>query len=321
MNRLLRGLFICLALGLAGTTNADTYVVSFADIRDAVDGSDVPPDQAISALLAQTLRDELDALGFDFSQGGVLGDFPVDEVTEIIDTSCPLPSPYEWHTDATTATVTIDPDSSVAIGLDSLQSITLNANLTGVVTSTANAWVRWGIDIPFGSNCEKFDTDNGWISVTVPFALDLTVDLQLDPAYDAAQVAIVVDKQATVNSDFIISNASIDYDFGTISLTEVVLRFVEDRLGEDLKTKGEEAFGDLLVELTNRLDGLDENGIPDPTIEPFNGPTIFALDVSEEDRAFVRDVLELLGLPDIVISMLGSRGIGILLDLVVSTLR
>ncbi|MDH3619603.1 MAG: alpha/beta hydrolase [Gammaproteobacteria bacterium] len=316
MNRL-KVLFICLALGLAGTTHADTYVVSFADIRDAVDNSDVPPDEAISALLAQTLRDELDALGFDFSEGGVLGEFDVDELTEIIDTSCPIPSPYEVHTDATTATVTIDEGSSIAVGLDSLQSITLNANLTGVVTSTANAWVRWGQDIPFGSDCEKFDTDNGWISVTVPFDLDLSVDLQLDPTYDAVQVAIVVDKQATVAGDFVISNAFIDYDFGVVSLTEVVLRIFEDRLTADLEAKGVEAFDNLLVELVNRLDGLDADGNPDPTIEAFNGPTTFALDMSEEDTAFVRDVLELLGLPDIVISMLGTRGIDILLDLVV----
>jgi len=48
--------FVCLALGLAGTSNAETYVVSFADIRDAVDNSDVPPDQAISACLATRWR-------------------------------------------------------------------------------------------------------------------------------------------------------------------------------------------------------------------------------------------------------------------------
>ena len=70
MNRI-AVLFICLALGLAGTSNADTYVVSFADIRDAIDNSDVPPDQAISAYLARTLRAELDDLGFDFEQGDV----------------------------------------------------------------------------------------------------------------------------------------------------------------------------------------------------------------------------------------------------------
>ena len=316
MNRI-AVLFVCLALGLAGTSNADTYVVSFADIRDAIDNSDVPPDQAISAYLARTLRDELDALGFDFEQGGLLGEFPVDEVTEIIDTNCPIPSPYEVHTDATTAAVTIDEGSSFTIGLDSLQSITLNANLTGVVTSTATAWVRWGQNIPFGSDCAKYDTDHGWISVTVPFSLDLTVNLQLTPTYEAQQVAIVVDKSATVNGDFAINGASIDYDFGPVSLTEVILRFAEDSLVDEIELKGQQAVADLLTELSYRLDGLDENGNPDPTIEPFNGPTTFALDMSEEDKAFVRGVLDTLGLPDIVIAMLGTRGIDILLDLVV----
>ena len=310
-------LFVCLALGLASTSYADTYVVSFADIRDAIDNSDVPPDQAISAYLARTLRAELDSLGFDFEQGGVLGDFPVDEVTEIIDTSCPIPSPYELHTDATTAVVSIDEGSSITIGLDSLQSITLDANLTGVVTSTATAWVRWGQDIPFGSDCSKFDTDHGWISVTVPFSLDLAVDLQLTPSYEAEQVAIVVDKSATVSGDFAINGASIDYDFGSVSLTEIVLRFAEDSLVDEIEGKGEQAVTDLLAELSYRLDGLDENGDPDPTIEAFNGPTVFALDMDEDDKAFVRGALDTLGLPDIVISMLGSRGIDILLDLVV----
>lgn len=319
MNRLYGCLFILLALGLAGAhaVRADTYVISFADLRDAIDNSNVPPDQAVGAFLALRLREELDGLGFDFEQGGVLGDFPVDEVTEIIDTNCPIPSPYEVHTDATTASISIDEGSSITLGLDSLQSITLVADLTGVVTSRADAWVRWGQNFPFGDDCEKFDTDHGWISVAIPFSLNLTVDMQLDPTYDTEQVAIVVDKAATVNGEFAIAGASVDYDFGVVSLTEAVLRFAEDSLVEDLEARGEQAVADLLVALSYRLDGLDEYGNPDPTIEAFNGQTIFALDLDDEDRAFVRDTLATLGLPDIVISMLGSRGIDILLDLVV----
>ena len=66
-----------------------------------------------------------------------------------------------------------------------------------------------------------------------------------------------------------------------------------------------------------QLDGLDENGIPDPTIEPFNGPSTFVLNTDEEDEAFIRDLLAQLGIPELVLAMIEDRGVEILLQLVV----
>ncbi|MDH4048927.1 MAG: alpha/beta hydrolase [Gammaproteobacteria bacterium] len=295
----------------------ETYVIPFDDLRGVVDNSEAPPDQAIANYLAGLLRDQLAELGFDIQGGSALGEFPVDEVTEIIDTSCPIPSPYEVHTDATTATVTLDPDSSISIVLDSLDSISITADLNGVVTASSPAWVRWGQNIPFGTRCAKFDTDHGWVAVRVPFALDIDLQLSLFPSYDPDQVAIVVDKFATIGGDVQIGAATLDYDFGYISLTELVLAFIEDALVADVAIQGEQAIDDAIIALNYRLDGLDENGMPDATINAFNGPTVFALEYDADDEAFINDLLATFGIPEIVIEMLGDRGIELLLQLAI----
>ncbi|MCH8073496.1 MAG: alpha/beta hydrolase [Proteobacteria bacterium] len=76
-------------------------------------------------------------------------------------------------------------------------------------------------------------------------------------------------------------------------------------------------FADAITVLNYRLDGLDKNGVPDPTITAFNGPTTFVLEVSEEDQAFVSGLLLQFGIPDLLKSMLDERGIEILLQLVI----
>jgi len=65
------------------------------------------------------------------------------------------------------------------------------------------------------------------------------------------------------------------------------------------------------------MDGLDENGVPDPTITAFNAPSTFVVSADEEDQDFIRELLAELGVPDIVLTMVDERGVEILLQLVV----
>jgi hypothetical protein len=246
-----------------------------------------------------------------------MGDIPIEEITEVIESNCNFPQPYVVHTDATTATVTIADSSSLILNLDSIRSISLQAELTGTVSTAANAWVRWGQDVPFGDNCATISTDNGWVGLDLPFNISLDLALDLVPSYDNNLLALVVDKHATLSGQAEINGGNLQHDFGTASPTDLVLSIFEDELLLKLQTNGEQAVADAIAGLNFRLDGLDENGMPDPTITAFNAPTTFVLDVNAEDEAFVRDLLLQFGIPDLVITMLDDRGVEILLQLVI----
>lgn len=301
----------------ASDARAETIVIPFSDLRLLLEDPGSSPEDAIEAYLAGLLGDQLLDLGFSAGSDGLIGDFPIDEITEIIDTNCPLPSPFEVHTDASTAVVEIDESSSIVFDLDSIRDISIELRLTGTISTVTNAWVRWGINIPFGNNCQKYDTDHGWVSLDQAFELDLDIQLELDPAFDDELVAIVVDKRATVDGEIRLVGGTLDYDFGTISLTELLLAIFEDELLDELQAAGVEAVGDEIVALNLRLDGLDADGNPDPAIEPFNGPTTFVIDVGEDDEDFIQALLAELGIPDIVLSMVVDRGIEILLNLAI----
>ncbi len=93
--------FLALIVVLPVAAGADTYVIPFSDILQAVDKSCDSPDSVMRAYLTGLIRDELEALGFDVNGGLVFGEIPVEELTQIIETDCDFPSPYEMHTDTT----------------------------------------------------------------------------------------------------------------------------------------------------------------------------------------------------------------------------
>ena len=316
-SQLARALLLGIAMLMPGLVPAQTYVIPFTDVRTESENTGEAPDDVIHALLVDLIRSELDELGFDVDAGIVLNDIPIEAFTEIIETDCDFPRPFEVHTDATTATVTIDDSSSLTLSLDSIRSITLEAALSGSVSADADAWVRWGQDIPFVGDCVKFDTDHGWVGLTLPFDIDVTLALDLEPSIDAEQLAIIVDKQATLSGEAVIGNGDLDHEFGPISLTDLVLSIFKDRLLDAISENGEDAVAQAIVELNYRLDGRDENGEPDPTLAAFNGPSTFLLDISEDDRESVRDLLGQYGIPEIVIDMLDERGVEVLLTLAI----
>ena len=299
------------------SAGAETFVIPFSEIREAIDASGDDPDAAIRAYLAGQIREELDALGFNVDGGLVFADVPVDAYTETIQTDCDFPQPYKVHTDATTATITLDDSSSLTLALDSIRSIDLIADLTGVIDTDARAWVRWGQDVPFVGDCKTINTDHGRVGLSLPLDIDLTLSLSLDPVYDAEQVAIVVDKHALLSGQARFTGGELRHDFGPISLTDAVLDAFEDELLEQLGTKGSQVAADAITALNHQFDGLDEDGLPDPAIEPFNAPSTFVLSTDEEDQAFIRELLEELGIPEIALAMAEDRGVEILLQLVV----
>ncbi len=309
--------FLALATALPISAHADTYVIPFSEVREAIDSSNSPPDVVIRAYLAGLIRDELNALGFDIEGGLVLDDIPIDAISEIIETDCNFFRPYAVLADATTATVTIADSSSLTVNLDSIRSITLLADLIGNVSASTSAQVRWGQDVPFGRDCATVNTDHGLIGLSVPFNISLDLALDLTPSYDGDLLALVVDKHAVLSGQAQIGVGNLFHDFGTASLTDLLISIFKDQLLEKLQVNGEQAVAEAIAGLNYRLDGLDKNGVPDPTIEAFNEPSTFILEVDEEDQAFVRDLLSQFGIPDLVISILDDRGIEILLQLVI----
>jgi acetyl esterase/lipase len=317
MKQLISCLLLLHVAALPISVRADTYVIPFSEIRQAIQDSHESPDTVIHDYLAGKIRDELDALGLNIDGGLVFGEVPVEEITEIIRTDCDFPRPYEIHTDATTATVTIDDTSSLTIGLNSIRSIEVAANLTGTIVTDTTAWVRWGQDIIFVGDCVRINTDHGWLGLSLPFEFNLDLMLDLNPHYDDDLVAIVVDKYATLAGEAVFNGGNLQHDFGSISLTDLVISIFKDELIAELGTKGEQAVSDAINTLNYRLAGLDANGVPDSTITAFNGPTTFVLDVSEDDKEFIKELLQEFGIPDIVLAMIEDRGVEVLLQLAI----
>ena len=315
--QLISRLLLAVVLALPATVSAESYVIPFSEIRQAVSDSSDSPDTVIHDYLVGKIRDELDALGLNLDGGLVFGEVPVDAITEIIRTDCNFLRPYEIHTDATTATIAIADSSSLTIDFNSLRSFEILADLRGVIETETNAWVRWGQDILFIGDCVKINTDHGWLGLTLPFEIDLDLMLDLNPSYDANLVAIVVDKYASITGQAQFNGGNLRHDFGSLSPTDLVLSVFEDEMLEELNAQGQQAVADAIAALNHRFNGLDENGMPDSTIVAFNGPTTFELNVSEDDKAFIRDLLQELGIPDIVLAMIEDRGVEVLLQLVI----
>jgi len=299
------------------SVRADTFVIPFSDIRQEIDSSGDDPDAVIRAYLVDLIRTELDTQGFNLDGGLVFSQIPIAEITDTFETSCIFPQPFQLHTDATVATVTLDDSSSLTIALDTLRSIEILASLTGIIDADATAWVNWGQNVPLVGNCKSINKDHGWVGLTVPLAIDLSLMLDLNPSYDADQVAIVVDKRAMLTGQAQFNGGNLQHDFGTLSLTDLVLSIFEDDLLDAMSSNGVQAVADAITNLNYSLDGLDENGLPDPTIQAFNGPTAFVLEANEDDRAFIDQLLQDLGIPEIVLAMVEDRGVEILLQLVV----
>ena len=72
--RLISCLLFLTVTALPISVSADTYIIPFSDIRQAVDGSNESPDTVIHDYLAEQIRDELDALGLNIDGGLVFGE-------------------------------------------------------------------------------------------------------------------------------------------------------------------------------------------------------------------------------------------------------
>jgi len=315
--RLLRCIAVLASLLLPASAFADTFVIPFSEIRASAGDTGDPPDDVIRQYLVNLLRAELEKQGFGTEGAINLSDLPVDEYTAVIATNCNLPRPYAIHTDATTASITVSDQSSLVLDLQSIRSISLDLHLVGSISAETAAWVRWGQDVPFGKNCATISTDHGIVGFAMGFDIRLNLDLALDPVYNEDVLGLVIDKHAQVGGQVNFVSGYIWHDFGTASPTDLVLDYFENELLQSARDNGTVAFNDAITTFNYRLDGLDENGDPDPAIEPFNAPSTVIIDVAAEDVAFVRDALRQFGIPDIVISMLDERGVDILLRLAV----
>lgn len=278
-------------------------------------GTTNSPDTTINRYLANQLKTQFDALGLNTNIALVVGDVQLDKFDKTLATVCPVPLPKQAHIDAAVAHITFDTTSGLAIDIPALQNITVTAHLTGRIDTQAPAQVTWGQAIPFIGNCENVWTENGTIAVTLPFALDLTANVSLEPSYDEQQVAIIVNKNAALSGSVSFGTGNIDTKFGSNSPAASIINAFEDYLLNALTTSAEKKLAQKLAALNNRLNGLDANGNPDPLIEAFNQPSVFVIEDNPQNQETVRALLRELDIPEFVTQLMANKGAEILLRL------
>jgi len=312
-------LLLAIIIYLPQSAFSETFTIPISDLREDLSTLPQDPTSTLQQRLAQQLQKELNQLGLQTGANFLFGEFPIEEFNEKINRLCLVPLPKKAHIDATNATVFIHDSSQFDFQLNSLQDITIVANLSGHIETQADAWISWGQAVPFVSDCKSFTKDNGQISASMPFDIDVTLTIDLSLSYDPQLVAIVIDKNAEVLGNLTLHGGNIKPDFGDVSLTNAILNAYESYLLNKLRSKGSDRFDQKVQEFNNRLNGLDSNGNIDNSITAFNGQTIFTFDQNPEDQAVIQDILTQLGIPDMLVQMLNERGIEILLQLIVMT--
>ena len=210
------------------------------------------------------------------------------------------------------ATVTVDPaiadirladGSAFTLDLNGIKDIVIRVSLSGSISLSAKTQVSYGTRL--SGSCREFATDSGLLLANTNFDLDLALNINLDPSYDSVNEWLVVDKFAQISGGVNFGNTDIDGDFGGINVTGLLIEAAENVLKENFKQQGSEAITGFIGEINNKLNGLDNNGLPDPGMTSvFNSQTIFELPAEIHDSEFIRLLITELGLPDILFSAL-----------------
>lgn len=312
MRRLIRPrghlLLVALCGWLASAVQAAPVVIPIELLRDA--SPDASPDASATPerRLAQLVRAHFDHLGLSIDNGVLFGNFPLEGYQEELVSFCAVPLPKEIQTDPATAQVALDPQGQFVVDVDDLRTITISANLPGHLRVNTPARIIWGQAVPFVGNCEKLNTDHGSLSLDLPFELNFTIALHTVLDYDAANVAVILDKHAVISGDLAYGAGSIDSDFGGISLTDTVISAFERYLLRALTGGGQDKFAEKVQTLNRRLDGLDGSGNRDDNLAPFNGRTVFPLLEDLDDAKTAGALIAQLGLGEILVDTLNRRG-------------
>ena len=280
-------------------------------------GSPQQPGETIDAFRARRLLEQVGELGLHVDAGLIFAHFPIEATTQELATRCPVPLPKSIHTNAAEVAVNLGSDSTVTFNLDSLRDLSVRFDVIGELHATTNAAVQWGQAIPFVGNCEKVGTDNGTLTVHLPFALQFSVNIRLDPQFDEQQLVFIIDKFAIADGSLELGSGWIDPDFGSVSLTDSVINAFEDNLLGRLRARGLDRFTSNLSRLNNRFAGLNEAGNPDPALEPFNGLTTFPLLTDATNQETAAALARELNLGNLIIQFFDTRGPDVLLQLLV----
>ena len=265
-------------------------------ISDLTGNFDQENSDPFAAYMRQLLQDELDKSGIQLQDNQLLNQFTTPEITS----------------GGCAATVTVDPavadlrlagGSAFNLVLNGIKDIAINANLSGSITLSANTRVSYGTKL--SGKCREFASDSGILLAKTNFDLNLTINVNLVPSYDAVNQWLVVDKQAQISGSVNFSRTDIDGDFGRINLTGLLIEATESALIKNFTRQGSSAITDLIRETNNQLNGLDSNGVSDPNItNVFNGQTIFELPPEINESGFADLLINKFGLPDIIFNVL-----------------
>ena len=287
---------VCALLFIYSTTcMAITNHISIP-ISDLTGNFDQANSDPLAAYMHKLLQAELDKSGIQLQDNQLLTQLSTPKITS----------------GGCTANVTVDPaiadlrlasGSAFTLDLNGIKDIVIQANLSGSIALSANALVSYGTRL-FGS-CREYATDSGVLLAKTNFDLSLTVNINLVPSYDSVNEWLVVDKHAQISGGVNFGNTDIDGDFGGLNVTGLLIEAAESVLIKNFTQQGNEAIADFISETNNRLNGLDNNGIPDPGINSvFNSQTIFELPPEIHDSEFKSLLITELGLPDILFSVL-----------------
>jgi len=293
------GLFF---LSFSGTSvhAATTQInIPIEDITRSLDGAGPSAGDPLKQYLTQLLQDEINKAGLHYGAGQIIDTFLTPR-TEY-DVACSID---KIILNPATVVVALTDGTNFDLQFDGLKEVTLSATLSGRLSTTIPTTVKYGVRF-FG--CRRLGEDSGDIRIRTSFNANVTFSATLQPSFDAANNSIVVDKHGVLSGTAGFTNMDIDPDFGDAGLTDVIVEAFESQLKDSLMANGDQAFERFLVKTNHRLNGLDENGLPDPSITPFNGATVYVLPDEVRQLEFAMQLIKEFDLPEVLFDTLNNN--------------
>ncbi|NOZ54325.1 MAG: alpha/beta hydrolase [Gammaproteobacteria bacterium] len=291
-------LFLCFS-GAAVHASVTRINIPIEELTRNVDGSGPSAGEPLKQYLIQLLQNEINEAGLQYGAGQIIDTFSTPR-TEY-DVACSID---KIILKPATVIVELTSGTNFDLQLDGLREVTLTATLNGRLSTLIPTTVKYGIRF-FG--CKRLGEDNGDIRVRTSFSANVSFAVTLQPEFDSVNNAIVIDKHGELSGTASFFKTDIDPDFGDTRITDVIIEAFERQLKDSLAVNGRQAFNRFLKNTNNKLNGLDERGIPDQSITPFNGETVYVLPDDVAQVEFAIQLIREFDLPDVLFDTLNHN--------------
>jgi len=276
-------------------------------ITGNLDGAGPSAGEPLAQYLTQLLQDEISKAGLQYGAGEIIDTFSTPRVE--YDVACSID---KIILKPANVVVALTEGTNFDLQFNGLREVTLSATLNGQLSATIPTTVKYGVRF-FG--CKRLGEDNGDIRIRSTFNANVTFAATLQPSFDAANNAIVIDKYGVLSGAASFTRTDIDPDFGDARITDVIIEAFEGQLKDSLTENGQQAFDHFLVKTNNRLNGLDKDGVPDPGLTPFNGKTVYVLPDEVRQVEFALQLIREFDLPEVLFDSLNNNAAELLYHL------